>query len=451
MSISKFGKRSFRNVASKLLRLSSLGEKSSEVVGKDGSAIIHATAPTAKPLYEIVRDLPRLFPRSLAESKRDYATFHSNVDLMQLELLRTLPFFERTGYNKRAYLRKTEIDSDGNYINELVIEPANVDPNKKRKRLIFVHGYGAGLGFYLKNYEHLPLLDDSWSIHAIDLPGYGFSSRMDFPFQFPRDDTSVVCDWFISRLRTLFEKRGFDKSDNIVMAHSMGAYLMAFYLNKYPDSVKKMVMCSPAGISRSQYSINNNITEDISSGKEEIKLKIKKVPWWYTKLWDRNISPFVLVRKTGILGSNITSGWTYRRFKPILLNKENNYEQFEKLHRYSFAIFNMKGSGEYLLSFVLECGGDPRSPLENSLFSSDANKFGIDNAGIKNSSCEWVWVYGANDWMDIHGAERVTKDFLMNNRKKSRVVTIPESGHHLYFDNYPMFNSLLIDEMKSLQ
>ncbi|KAL3232383.1 hypothetical protein RNJ44_04299 [Nakaseomyces bracarensis] len=443
--MSSVGRKSLRNVFNNLVRNS----LTKDVVGKD-SAIIHATAPTAKPLYAIIRDLPRLFPRSYADSKRDYEQFHKDPETMQEGLLRTLPFFERNAMDKRAYLKRTTIDDSGNYINELVIEPTRVDTAKKRKRLIFVHGYGAGLGFFLKNLENLPLLDDSWSIHAIDLPGYGFSSRMDFPFEFPRDDTTVVCDWFLNRMHKFFEKRGLNDSENIVMAHSMGAYLMSFYVNKYPDSIKKIIMCSPAGISRSQYSINNNTTDE-NSITNEIKKIEKKVPWWYKKFWDRNISPFVLVRKTSLLGSKITSGWTYRRFKPILINKEQNYEQFEAMHKYSYAIFNMKGSGEYLLSFVLECGGDPRSPLENSLFSPNSTDFGIDNNGLKKSNCDWVWVYGENDWMDINGARRVTENFLKRFGKNSKVKTISDSGHHLYFDNYKSFNSLLVEEMKSLQ
>lgn len=436
--MSSVGRKSLRSFFNNLVR--------SAGASKEGTAIIHATAPTAKPLYAIIRDLPRLFPRSYADSRRDYGQFHKDVETMQEGLLRTLPFFDSCNGSKKAYLKRTSIDDSGNYINELVIEPRVKKEDKPRKRLIFVHGYGAGLGFFLKNFENLPLLDDSWSIHAIDLPGYGFSSRMDFPFEFPRDDTTVVCDWFLDRMNTFFEKRGFNDSENIVMAHSMGAYLMSFFLNKNPDSIRKLIMCSPAGISRSQYSINNNA--DVDSGS--IKKMEKKVPWWYKKFWDKNVSPFVLVRKTSVWGSKITSGWTYRRFKPILINKEHNYEQFEAMHKYSYAIFNMKGSGEYLLSFVLECGGDPRSPLENSLFSNHSDQFGIDNSGLKKSNCEWVWVYGENDWMDVNGAKRVTDNFLSQLGKKSTVKTISNSGHHLYFDNYKDFNALLVEEMKSL-
>lgn len=47
---------------------------------------------------------------------------------------------------------KVPIDDKGNYINEFVIYP----PGKSEvdlasmKHLVMIHGYGAGLGFYLK-------------------------------------------------------------------------------------------------------------------------------------------------------------------------------------------------------------------------------------------------------------------------------------------------------------
>ena len=49
-------------------------------------------------------------------------------------------------------------------------------------RLIMSHGYGAGLGFYLKNFDAL-LAHDNWVIHAVDLLGYGCSSRPEFTAQ----------------------------------------------------------------------------------------------------------------------------------------------------------------------------------------------------------------------------------------------------------------------------
>lgn len=386
-------------------------------------------APTAIPLREIIVKLPELFPRSFGDSARDYRDVcRDKNERFQRDLLATLPFFGDGDLHRKSDVIRTEVDDEGNYINEFCIMPKRASvPQDRLKHLVFIHGYGAGLGFFLKNFENIPLINNEWCIHAIDLPGYGFSSRSQFPFHYPRDTVEDVHDWFHERLHKWFSKRNLleNPQNNIVMAHSLGAYLMALYASKNPTHFKKLVMCSPAGICKS------TTTKAISNVEP---------PWWYSKLWDRNISPFSLVRLSSRLGSKLTSGWSYRRFGKLLQNKSRrSQQQFEALHRYCYSIFNQPGCGEYLLSFALRCGGDPRIPLEESLFKK--------NIEITKGNIEWLWLYGERDWMDFNGGNRVSK-YLRNLGQKSEVCVVPNSGHHLYFDNYDYFNQLIIQEMK---
>lgn len=383
--------------------------------------IIAPTPPTAIPLREIIINLPKLFPRSIRESLSDYKLYKGDSGKIQDDLLATLKYYpnDASGLTESRVI-KTDVDNEGNYINEFCVKPKNIEDPKKLKHLIFIHGYGAGLGFFIKNLENLPFVDENWCIHAIDLPGFGFSSRAKFPFSYPTDDASKVHEWFHVRIRTWFEKRSLlnNPENNVVMAHSLGAYLMALYNRRYPEDFRKLIMCSPAGICQSKLMHKN------------------PPPWWYIKLWDLNLSPFSLVRNTSFLGSKLTSGWSYRRFKLI-----ETEEQFEALHKYSYAIFNRPGSGEYLLGFALRCGGDPRVSLEECLFQNTKSKM--------NTFCEWTWIYGERDWMDIEGGKRATH-YITSMNGKSRVITVPNAGHHLYFDNYSYFNSIIANEMKNL-
>lgn len=389
-------------------------------------------SPSAIPLYEIIRKLPSLFPRSVNASTKDYRDFCSHTQKFQGDLLQTLPFYPYCAGGKRAEVVRTAVDDYGNYINEFCISPENPSlPPDKMKHLIFVHGYGAGLGFFLKNLEGIPLLDNSWIIHAIDLPGCGFSSRPKFPYKYPRDSLDDVHKWFHDRIHAWFKKRSLlsNPEGNLIMAHSMGAYLMALYTTKYINHFKKLVMCSPAGVCKSTTAR---------------KLGNVLPPWWYVKLWDLNVSPFSLVRNASYLGSMLTSGWSYRRFSKLLRNEPvANASQFEALHRYAYAVFNQRGSGEYILSFALSCGGDPRVALEDTIFKDKAN-------GIFRSNCEWLWVYGEKDWMDVQGGKRVSEFLRKHGGKHSTVCVAPNSGHHLYFDNHRFFNDFLVRQMKSM-
>lgn len=293
------------------------------------------SSPSAIPLNEIILKLPNLFPRSLEQSARDFKDFKLNAGALQSELLATLPFFPAGDSRRTAEIIRTTVDAQGNYINEFNIRPTAVDTSKTMKHLILVHGYGAGLGFFLKTFENLNLINENWMIHAIDLPGYGFSSRPPFPFKVGDSTPAQVEQWFHSRFHRWMERRGLLETpeNNMVVAHSMGAYLTALYANKHPGHFKKLVMCSPAGVCHSAP-----------------EMRKRPPPWWFAKLWDKNISPFSLVRNANVLGSKLTSGWSYRRLGQLLKDKVLNARQHEALHRYAYAIFNRKGSGEYLLS-----------------------------------------------------------------------------------------------------
>lgn len=423
----------------------SLNISSGENAKNGGDVSLQApTPPTAIPLGQILRKLPSLFPRTFTKSYEDYKMFWQDSEKFQRDLLETLPMFSSSGASdKIGRILKVDVDNEGNYINEVCISPKN--PAKNLKHVVFVHGYGAGLGFFLKNLEHLSLPNNEWCIHAIDMPGFGYSSRPRFPFNYPQATQDEVHNWFHTRLRTWFSKRGLlDRpQENLVVAHSLGAYVMALYANKHPTDFKKLVMCSPAGVCHSGNIDKGNLNPKIQ------KHASMSPPWWYVKLWDRNISPFTIVRSAGPLGSKITSGWSYRRFKKLLHSGKHgrilDATQFETLHRYSYGIFNRPGSGEYLLAFALSCGGNPRNALEETIFREPSK---TDHFKAR---CDWVWMYGENDWMNRNGGKRISdnlnKAFGVG---KSSFSIVPGAGHHLYFDNYTFFNKKILEEMEQL-
>ncbi|CCH61883.1 hypothetical protein TBLA_0F03460 [Henningerozyma blattae CBS 6284] len=393
-----------------------------------------STAPKAASLPQILRNLPRLFPRSMTDSIRDYSQFKTNPEFFQDRLLSQLSFYPSLYNNnsndtsgnddpRQGQIIKTYVN-ENEYINEFQILPNTSTPYDRLKHLILIHGYGAGLGFYINTLQHLSM--DNWCIHAVDLPGYGFSSRLKFPYGTinPRIYSKKdVLDWFQKRLKTWFHKKGLlaHPENNLVTAHSMGAYIMCHYLNNHPSDFRKIIMCSPAGF----YPASNPLTN---------------IPLWYTYLWDRNYSPFSLVRISGPLGSKLTSGWSYSRF--FHSNQTISNELSLALHTYAYSIFNLPGSGEYSLSHILKAGGDPRTPLQEEFFTCQSTT----NNGIRRSNVEYSWLYGQSDWINKTGGFKISQ-FLNSLNKKSNVFIAPNSGHHLYFDNYMWFNSYLAKEM----
>lgn len=375
------------------------------------------THPTSVPLNKLFSSQ---FPLSITELVQDYA-HRDNPLKFQYDLLSTLPFFPHADADgKRGAVVQTTLLL-GLSINEFAIYPklfggdSDVSPSDERylqcNHLIMVHGYGGGLGFFLKNFDAISSLDN-WVVHSIDLLGYGCSSRP----KFVANSLDEVEAFFHDSFGEWLHARGLDKTPekNLVMAHSMGAYLMATYgIRKAPDFCRKMLMVSPGAI--------------IKHRREVF------VPTYFKRLWEQNISPFTLVRKAGPLGSKLVSMWSSRRFANLPSNEAS------LLHRYAYGIFQSPGSGEYMLNFLLAPGADARHPL-------------IER-GIHKLKCSLLWCYGQEDWMDKKGGQLCSRiiNSVTGDAHRSTMCEIENSGHHIYLDNILEFNRLITDEMTKFE
>lgn len=373
------------------------------------------THPTSVPLSKLFSSQ---FPLPVSELVQDYA-FRDNPLHFQHELLSTLPFYpEADALGKRGAVVKTTLLL-GDTINEFAIYPRMfqhdevVSPTDERylncNHLIMVHGYGGGLGFFLKNFGPISTLDN-WVVHSVDLLGYGCSSRP----KFEAKNLAEVESFFHDSFKEWLVARGLDRNpqNNLVMVHSMGAYLMGTYgILRDPSFCKRMIMVSPGAIIKHRTPVF--------------------VPEYFARLWERNISPFTLVRKAGPLGSKLVSMWSSRRFADLPENEAS------LLHKYAYGIFQSRGSGEYMLNFLLAPGADARHPL-------------IER-GIHKLRCSLLWCYGQEDWMDKKGGELCSRiiNSITGDASRSTLCEVQNSGHHVYLDNIAEFNRMMLSEMKN--
>lgn len=323
------------------------------------------------------------------------------MDIAQENLLSLLKCHGSVEDFRISKLLKIQIDDDGNYINEFVIYPKNANYSELN-HFVLIHGYGAGLGFFLKNFDEISI-KKNWCIHSIDLLGYGCSSRPIF-----NSKTSIE-EYFVDTLEKWRISRGIDKM--LMCSHSLGAYMSLLYTMKYPKHAQKLLLISPAGIYK------------------PLDLKLN-IPVWFNYLWEQNISPFSLVRNTGPFGSLITSGWTSRRFAKL-----TSREQFF-LHKYTYSIFNARGSGEYYMSQILGAGGVPKLPIIEK---------------IDQITCDTTWCYGDEDWMPKEGGLKSIEKIKQNTDFNSEFKVFDNSGHHIYLDNYKQFNEFILEEMDTYE
>ncbi|KAK7203414.1 putative alpha/beta hydrolase [Myxozyma melibiosi] len=375
-----------------------------------------------------------------------------SLEISEKKVLSFLPFFPEPDASRSAQSLQVEL-SPTRMINEFEITRTT---EKVENDLVILHGYGAGLAFFIRNFDGLSRIA-GWRLHALDLLGYGRSSRPKFRIKAKDKYEAVYAaeSWFVDSIEEWRQKRGLDKFT--LMAHSMGGYVGVAYALRYPERVKKLILVSPAGVPRDPFVIHDDAGESVSVDPMQLaaaelqpqqettkphtlhnssgqyphpvaKGELKRpIPSWLVFLWERHVSPFVFVRHTGPLGPQLVYLWTSNRFS--MLPKE----QAAALHDYVLGLFTARGSGEYAVTRLLAPGAYARIAL-------------IDR--IKNLKVPTVWMYGENDWMDAEAGEKAA-EIMRKNGVRSECKTISRAGHHLYLDNPEEFNAYVTTELKA--
>lgn len=272
-----------------------------------------------------------------------------------------------------------ELSGRGRALNEFSVERIG---EEVQDNLVMLHGYGAGLGFFYRNFEALSRAE-GWKVYALDLLGMGRSSRPSFKIHAKDKQGRIVEaeNWFIDALEEWRIKRGLERFT--LLGHSLGGYLAVAYALKYPGRLNKLILASPVGIPEDPYAVNadvpdpndasvaNEMTQQAAADNNNFLNQRKKadsadpkdppkrrLPGWVAYLWEANVlSPFSFVRWSGPLGPRLVSGWTSRRFAHL------PDEEAKALHDYSYSLFRQRGSSEYALAYILAPGAFARNPL----------------------------------------------------------------------------------------
>lgn len=390
-------------------------------------------------------------------------------------------------------------------LNEFSVERTGEEHDQS---LVMLHGYGAGLGFFYKNFEGLSRAP-GWKIYALDMLGMGRSTRPPFKIHAKERQASITEaeNWFIDALE---EWRLIRKIDHFtLLGHSLGGYLAVAYALKYPGHLNKLILASPVGIPEDPYAMsadmpdpstsslsneftqsqdettgssnpnlpkadqNNHLNAGLKPTADSTQLPTaprRPIPKWLSYLWEANVSPFSLVRWAGPLGPRFVSGWTSRRFSHL------PPDEADALHAYAYSLFKQRGSGEYALTYILAPGAFARRPLIRRIAGVGRQMIAPDGK-TTNSVAEAqeirqkrengipvVMMYGENDWMDVAGglaAEQKLKEEKAKAIKAgadaaedngdAKVVIIKKAGHHVYLDGWTEFNEVMLEEMKDVR
>jgi len=110
---------------------------------------------------------------------------------------------------------------------------AYVDEGSGRDAIIFVHGLGSYLKAWHKNVSGLK---DDFRCIAVDLPGYGKSSK-----ELHSGSMEFYGDVLVELMETL------DIDQATIAGHSMGGQIAMVMALKHPERVKRLILIAPAG------------------------------------------------------------------------------------------------------------------------------------------------------------------------------------------------------------
>ncbi|KAG1300083.1 hypothetical protein G6F66_000288 [Rhizopus arrhizus] len=326
------------------------------------------------------------------------------------------------------------------------------DDNSNRN-LVICHGYGAGLGFFYRNYQQLSQVPD-WRLFSIDWLGMGNSSRPKWTISRKSNETwdeivDTVEDHFVESLESWRNKVGINKMT--LSGHSLGGYFATCYALKYPERVEKLILISPAGIPEAPsekvtkpddqspqetlqkeaneigaaYQAEAAAAENVAKQKTDSETPARrKIPAWATYLWEKNVTPMSIIRMTGPFGARLVHSYTSRRFAHLSEAEQHDF------YDYLYNITSSTGSGEFALAAILAPGAFARKPLFKRL------------ADLKMPT---VFIYGEHDWMDYKAAEKAKEHM----RVPVKVIKIASGGHHMYLENPEDFNKAIREEMQN--
>ncbi|EAU84547.2 abhydrolase domain-containing protein 4 [Coprinopsis cinerea okayama7 len=436
-----------------------------------------SSSTSSLPTYQVLDSLPPSAPSIPSGFTQSVRSWWSNVGFKQsqtaeLRILLRVPYFSK--YSKppsttpNAPLTVSSslvpLSTPKHYINTLAMTSTDPDTSDTAPPpAVLLHGYGAGLGFFFRNFPTLAHWAEKRrsSVFAIDWLGMGRSARVPFTVKAKRSSVKERVEeaeaFFIDSLEDWRKQMGLERMT--LIGHSLGAYLSVAYTLKFPERVAKLVLLSPAGVPRGPNftEVSRELTDHgadpegehhshperdptkaepasqgrVSSLRSSQKRHSHQTNQSFSRrifsyLWEEGFSPFQVVRSTLFWGPWLVGKYSSRRFQGL------TEEDTRDLHDYILNITFAKGSGEYCISHLLEPGAHARMPIVDRI------------AGVK---VPVTFVYGDHDWMDPVGGMQSVEKLRQAGNGEGKMYIVNNAGHHLYLDNPDAVNALLLKEL----
>ncbi|XP_005940918.1 1-acylglycerol-3-phosphate O-acyltransferase ABHD5 [Haplochromis burtoni] len=306
---------------------------------------------------------------------------------------------------KRPFSRQHVRISSGNYLWTLAFSTQQQQsaapcvpqpPTQPTTPLVLLHGFGGGVALWALN---LDSLSSSGPVYALDLLGFGRSSRPQFS-----TDPREAEDQFVAALEEWREKVGLQEM--VLLGHNLGGYLSAAYTLKYPHRVKHLLLVEPWGFPARPENPNHN-----------------SIPMWIRAIGAvmSPFNPLAGLRLAGPLGPMLVQ--TIRSdFKQKYSSVFSDYTVCD----YIYHLNAQTPSGETAFKNMTVPYGWAKRPM-------------LDRIGQIQVEIPISFIYGSRSSIDSHSGYAFKKT-----RPDVEIRVIRGAGHYVFADQPEDFNQTVL-------
>ncbi|XP_034165691.2 1-acylglycerol-3-phosphate O-acyltransferase ABHD5 [Pangasianodon hypophthalmus] len=289
--------------------------------------------------------------------------------------------------------------SNGNYIWTLSFDETQ-DSERSRVPVVLLHGFGGGVGLWVKNLAALAL--SGRTVYALDLLGFGQSSR-----PMAGSHAQEAEEKFVQSLEEWREAVGVELM--ILLGHDLGGFVSTAYALTHPHRVKNLILVEPWGFSE----------------RPEVQEVHSRIPMW-VKVLGKAMNPFnplSLLRLAGPLG-------------PLLLQTlRSDFKQ-----KYS-AVFDDDTVPDYLYHL------NAQTPSGETAFKNMTVPYGwaqrpmMQRVGMLDPTIPISIICGSRSCIDSQSGHAIHE---MRPNSQTDVIVIRGAGHYVFADQSEDFNEVVL-------
>lgn len=336
--------------------------------------------------------------------------------------------------------------------------------------IVMLHGFASGVGLWALNLDHFALFGNR-HVYAIDLLGFGKSSRPNFTFPKTRGLTGLQqskaeAEYMEKCLVESIEKWrhaiGSPLNEKfILLGHSFGAYLALAYALKYPDHIAHVILADPWGIPQ-EANQRNMSTQHYNNSRQ--------LPFWLRalgKLFFEVFNPLAGLRAAGPWGPKLINTLRpdlKRKFERLTIGDTPLSESADLSETETSTVAEEDGC---FLEYIYHCNAQP-IPSGEIAFKKISTSTGWARLPMLERIIELEYpitlsfIYGSRSWIDRQSGFQAkyilataastmacgnnSSDELETDEEVERVDihVLNGAGHHVYADKPDEFNELVL-------